>query len=316
MQTSNREKSSRGVVLVIVLVLFMALSGLTLMTIEVSTRGAVEASRVRSEYEANFVAEEALFLAYDALRDDKTPFSDTAKEDWARDIDFENGRLVIFPCNAKINLNALARIQDVNKILKIMQRILPGGSDVKRLVGSMGVWTGKKTNEKLKKFDNFFYDSQYPSYGPTGVDLKSPEEVLLVNGWGEFDRDWINETFTVWGNEGKVNINFASRDILLAYFPKLGKKVDQLLHWRRTRGFTDLSQVLSVVGIQADSQLYKDMLEYLTVKSDNFEAVVVAEKGGCRVVKRYIISRPSTFETQMPTLVYQNDVSVTFESSE
>ncbi|GKT30176.1 hypothetical protein ADUPG1_001413, partial [Aduncisulcus paluster] len=56
---------SRGVVLVIVLVLFMALSGLTLMTIEVSSRGAVEASRMRSEYEAGFKAEEALYMVYD-----------------------------------------------------------------------------------------------------------------------------------------------------------------------------------------------------------------------------------------------------------
>lgn len=67
-------KNSRGVVLVLVLVLFMALSGLTLMTIEVSSRGAVEASKVRSEYEAHFMAEEALFVVYDRIMDDQTLF--------------------------------------------------------------------------------------------------------------------------------------------------------------------------------------------------------------------------------------------------
>lgn len=316
MPTSNGAENSRGVVLVIVLVLFMALSGLTLMTIEVSSRGAVEASRVRSEYEAHFLAEEALFLAYDVLRDDRTPFSDTSTEKWAGEMEFEGGVMSIFPCNSKINLNALARTRELDRILGIMQRVLPAGADVKRLVGSLGIWTGKKMNKNLRKFDTFFYASQYPSYGPSGSELKSPEEVLLVNGWQDMDRSWINETFTVWGEDGKININFASRETLLAYFPKLGKKVDQILHWRRTRGFTDLSQVLSVVGIQADSQLYKDMMEHLTVRSDDFEVLVVAQRGGCRVEKRYIISRPSTFETEQPTLLFQNDISVTFEGDD
>lgn len=107
-------------------------------------------------------------------------------------------------------------------------------------------------------------------------------------------------------------MNFASRETLLAYFPQLGKKVDLLLHWRNTRGFTDLSQVISTIGIQADSDLYRDMLKYLTVRSDVFNVEVEATASGCRVLKRYIVARPSTFETQMPSLISQNDVSVTF----
>ncbi|WP_432734437.1 general secretion pathway protein GspK [Maridesulfovibrio sp. FT414] len=313
MQINRSSKRSRGVVLVIVLVLFMALSGITLMTIEVSSRSAVEAVRVRSEYEAHFKAEEALFLIFDALRDDKTQFSDTSTDDWAKPIEDDGLSITIAPCNGRINLNSVARIQDVNRILSIMERVFPAGADVKRLVGSLGVWTGKRVNHTLEKLDTLFYASQYPSYRPAGVDLRTPDEVLLVNGWGEFDRQWINDTFTVWGVDGKININFASRDTLLAYFPKLGQRVDQLIHWRNTRGFTDLSQVLTVAGIEADSQLYKDMMEFLTVRSDDFEALVVAEVSGCRVLKRYIISRPSTFEIQRPTLVFQNDISVTFE---
>ncbi|CCO23260.1 general secretion pathway protein GspK [Maridesulfovibrio hydrothermalis] len=304
-------RNSRGVVLIIVLVLFMALSGLTLMTIEVSTRGAVESSRVRSEYEAHFMAEEALYLVYDHLKDDRTPFSDTAEDKWADELRTDGLLIKIRPCNAKINLNELLKIQDVKKILAIMQQILPDGVDVKRLVGSLGIWSGKKVNPALAKFDNFFYASQYPSYSPAGKELKTPEEVLLVNGWNDFDRTWLNSRFTVWGSE-KLNINFISRETLLAYFPKLGRNVDSIIHWRDTRGFTDLSQVLSVAGIKADSDLYQNMMKFLSVKSNSFEATVVAEVGGCRVVKRYIISRPSTFETHQPTLIFQSDVSVTF----
>lgn len=303
--------NSRGVVLVIVLVLFMALSGLTLITIEVSSRGVVEAAKVRSEYEAHFKAEEALYLIYDRLRDDKTPFSDTPKEVWAGEWDNDGVLFFITPCNAKVNLNELAKIKDNKKILTIMGRVLPGGADVKRLVSSLGIWGGKRVNTALEKLDNFYYASQYPSYSSTGKPLVTTEEVLLVSGWRDFNRDWINNKFTVWGSS-KLNINFISKETLLAYFPKLKKQADSIIHWRNTRGFTDLSQVITVAGIQADSKLYKDMLRYLSVKSDFFEVTVITEVTGCRVAKRYIISRPSTFETELPKLIFQNDISVTF----
>ncbi|WP_320171807.1 type II secretion system protein GspK [Maridesulfovibrio sp.] len=316
MPTSREQEKSRGVVLVIVLVLFMALSGLTLMTIEVSSRGAVEAARVRSEYEAHFKAEEALFMIYRVLRDDRTPFSDTAREEWADGLDYDGVHVSIAPCNAKIDLNKLIAGGNSDRILKIMSQIFPGGTNVKRLMGSLGVWVGLPVSKALSNIDSLYYASQFPPYSPRGKGLKTPEEVLLVNGWRDFSRQWVDETFTVWSSESKLNINFASKKALLAYFPKLGKKVAQIVHWRNTRGFTDLSQVINVVGIQSDSELYKDMLELLTVRSDVFEALVVAEASGCTVVKRYIISRPSTFETEQPTLVFQNDVSVTFAPAE
>ncbi|OEU70958.1 MAG: transposase [Desulfovibrio sp. S3730MH75] len=304
-------ENSKGVVLVLVLVIFMALSGLTLMTIEVSSRGAIEASRMRSEYDAHFIAEEVLYLVFEKIRDDNTPFSDTSTEEWAGRWEDDNVSYVVRPCNSKMNLNKLAKLNDNKKVLSIMRTLLPGGVDVPRLLGSLGGWVGKSVNPALDKMDRLYYASQYPSYGPPRNSLKAPEEILLVSGWKDFDREWVDDTFTVWGDEN-VNINFASREILLAYFPKLARKIDSILHWRDTRGFTDLSQILTVAGIAADSDLYREMLTLLTVRSSYFEVIVTAEATGCRVVKRYIISRPETFQTQMPKLIYQNDLSVTF----
>ncbi|WP_320173933.1 type II secretion system protein GspK [Maridesulfovibrio sp.] len=307
----NPDRYSRGVVLVIVLVLFMALSGLTLMTIEISSRGAVEASRMRSEYEAGFMAEEALYMIYDLLKDDKTPFSDTAREEWAKKWSDDGLEIVITPCNAKININQLIKGRDRKRTLQIFSSLLPTGGDVRTMAGSLGVWTGINADPKLEKIDNFFYSSHSPSYTPRGGELKIPEEILLVRGWEELDQGWVDEMLTVWG-AGRLNINFISRDVLLAYFPELGKGVDRIMHWARTRGFTDLSQVLSVIGIQSDSSLYKNMTNELVVKSDYYEARVTASVGGCTVVKRYIIRRQSALEIGDPELVFQNDISVTF----
>ncbi|SDK54730.1 general secretion pathway protein K [Maridesulfovibrio ferrireducens] len=311
MLLNKSNEKSKGVVLVLVLVIFMALSGLTLMTIEVSSRGAVAASRMRGEYEAHFAAEEILYLVYQRLRDDKTPFSDSSKESWVGAWESDGSSYIVTPCNAKVNLNELSKVSDPKKIFSIMERILPGGVDTNRLLGSLGNWVGKRVNPVLQKMDRFYYASQYPSYAPSKSELKTPEEVLLVSGWREFDPTWIGDTFTVWGSE-KLNINFVSRETLLAYIPKLGLKVDKIIYWRDTRGFTDLSQVLSVAGIQSDSNLYRDMLSYLTVRSSYFEVLVTSEVTGCKVIKRYILSRPENFQDQLPKLVFQNDVSVTF----
>ncbi len=308
---NKNHEQSKGVVLVLVLVIFMALSSLTLMTIEVSSRGAAEASRMRGEYEAHFAAEEILSLVYRQLRDDNTPFSDSPKDKWAKEWSSGGVSYSITPCNAKINLNKLSEIQDQKKIVSIMTSILPGGLDVSRLLGSLGNWVGKKTNSALEKMDRLYYATQSPPYEPANGNLKTPEEILLVSGWRDFNRKWVGDTFTVW-DEGKLNINFVSRDILLAFFPELGPKIDSILHWRNTRGFTDLSQIISVAGIMADSDIYKDMLNFLTVKSNCFEVLVTSEASGCRVIKRYIISRPESFQNRLPKLIFQSDVSVTF----
>ena len=315
MLRNNSDKNSRGVVLVIVLVLFMALSGLTLMTIEVSSRGAVEASRMRSEYEAGFKAEEALYLIYDLLKKDKTPFSDTPDEKWAQKFSDDGLEIEIIPCNAKINVNELLTTSNKKRILEIFSNILGGGFDTKIMTGSLAIWMGKNANPKLAKMDNFYYASQFPPYSPRSNKLKTPEEILLVRGWQDFDRKWVNDIFTVWGSN-KLNINFASREVLLAYFPDLGKSINRIMHWRRTRGFTDISQVLSVAGLESSSSLYKNMINELGVRSDSFEALVTASVGGCTVVKRYIVARPSSIDIGEPQLSYQNDISVTFAENQ
>ncbi len=303
--------SRRGVVLVVVLVLFMAMSGLTLATIDISSRGAVESARVRSEYQAHFMAEEALNIVYRLIEQDEEFFSDTPLEKWADPWEADGVRIIISPCNAKLNLNRLAQ-ESNQKAVKVMQSVLPAGVDTKRLLGSLGNWVGKKVSKRLQKFDNMYYASHYPPYTSPEGELDSPEEVLLVNGWGGFDREWIRDTFTVWGTGGKLNINFVPREILLAFFPKLQRRMKSIIHWRDTRGFTDLSQLVSVAGIQADSNLYRDLLNKFSVRSKYYEATVVATAQDCTVVKRYIVSKPGEFDNTLPSLISQSDLSVTF----
>lgn len=308
------ENSKRGVVLVVVLVIFMALSSVTLATIDISSRGAVEAARVRSEYEAHFMAEEALNLVYKMLEDDEEYYSDTPREKWALPWEGDGIRITITPCNARINLNLISQEQSKKLVVQILDALFPGGTNSQKLLGSLANWMGVDSgNKKLKKLDDFYYATQFPSYAAPEATLDTPEEVLLINGWSGFNRDWIDENFTVWGEDDKLNINFASENVLSAYFPKLADRMESIRHWRSTRGFTDISQLISVAGIQSDSNLYQDVVKRLTVRSDYYEAIVAATAQGCTVVKRYIILKPGELSRELPRLVSQTDLKVTFE---
>lgn len=312
MHTNKVGNSRRGVVLVVVLVIFMALSSLTLATIDISSRGAVESSQVRSEYQAHFMAEEALNLVYRMIDKDKKYYSDTPLEKWAIPWEGDGVRITITPCNAKLNLNFLAQEESQKKIVAVMDAVFPPGVNSPKLLGSLANWMGKKGNKRLKRLDDLYYLSQFPSYSAPEADLQTPEEVLLVNGWRDFDRSWIRDTFTVWGKTDKLNINFVPKDILLAFFPKLSDRMDAIEHWRSSRGFTDLSQLISVAGIQADSNLYQNLVKKFSVRSDFYEAIVAATAQSCTVVKRYIISKPGELERKLPKLISQTDLSVTF----
>ncbi len=158
---------------------------------------------MRSEYEAGFMAEEALYVVYDCLKMINS-FSDTSREEWAKKWNDDGLEVEIVPCNSKINVNTLITSVDRKRALEILRNILPQGSDFKTMAGSLGVWIGKNIDPKLEKFDKFFYASQLPSYSTRRSKLKLPEEILLVRGWGDLGRDWVDENITVWELEGSI----------------------------------------------------------------------------------------------------------------
>lgn len=73
-----------------------------------------------------------------------------------------------------------------------------------------------------------------PGYKPANKFLMSLDEVKRISGWEEFTStpDW-NEDFTLHSSTGQIDINWASRDILLALPGMTDLRVNQFLSIRR-----------------------------------------------------------------------------------
>jgi general secretion pathway protein K len=102
-----------------------------------------------------------------------------------------------------------------------------------------------------------------PGYKPTNGPLKTLDELKRVKGWEEFTSrpDW-DADFTLNSTDARIDINWASRDVLLALPGFTEMMADRLLQMRRGPDdidvteddvlFTDAQQVQIALGLRAD----------------------------------------------------------------
>lgn len=96
-------------------------------------------------------------------------------------------------------------------------------------------------------------------------------EALQYGGFKDIKRKGIN-SLTVEDTGGKININFAEKDVLQAYLPELD--ADEIISYRDKKPFKEISQIRNVPGI-SDSG-YLAIQPYITVNSVVFYVYVEA----------------------------------------
>jgi general secretion pathway protein K len=127
-----------------------------------------------------------------------------------------------------------------------------------------------------------------PGYKPSNAPLKSLNELKRVKGWEEFTarQDW-DADFTLSTTEAKINMNWASRDVLLALPGFTEPMADRFLATRRgpddVEGteddvrFTDAQQLQIALGFRADQF---NQLAALITFNDSVVRVVSVGKSG------------------------------------
>lgn len=101
------DPSRQGVALVLVLVFLLSLTGLVMLTLGKSSKGALEVSTLPPEYQADVLAESAVAMAQELLLQDNDPTSDTLFEPWARPYQSDSLSFRIIPANAYLDLNKI-----------------------------------------------------------------------------------------------------------------------------------------------------------------------------------------------------------------
>lgn len=167
---------------------------------------------------------------------------------------------------ARININAVASIRPKNRAKKIIKTIL--GEDVDKddktiISGAIIDWLDKSEDEGgLSEVsgggaEDSYYESLDSPYTARDGFFRTPEELMLVRGMTPEIFRQITSKITVYGN-GQVNINTASREVLLA-IGNLGESfVDRIIEFRlgddRTLGteddgvFEEVSEIETSLG--------------------------------------------------------------------
>jgi type II secretory pathway component PulK len=303
------QKNEHGVVLVLVLIVLLSLSAMVLSQLKISTYGAMGGASLPSEYEAGLQAESALRIALAMLGADNDALSDTRKEPWALPFETQELKIQIMPCNALININDIGKERVANAVSYLLQ-------DPRRelMLTSLKCWLDTGLLNRLPIFRRPNYSRTEPHYGPRGEALVRPEELSLVEGFQNIPVEDIRRVFTVWTEDEKINLNFASTLLVDAYFPELRPYAEELERQTQLSGLTNISQLLDITGMDAASQEYQNVIEYATIRSSVFQVLVTVKLNGCHLQKRYILERDPMQPQRKPRLVAQDELFVSLNS--
>lgn len=135
-------------------------------------------------------------------------------------------------------------------------------------------------------------------YKPSNAPLKTLDEIKRVQGWEEFTSrpDW-DADFTIQGTEPKININWASRDVLLALPGFTEGIADRFLAMRRGQDdiegtdddpkFANLEELRIALGFRQDQ--FNQLAGLLTVNDTVMRVVSVGKSGPVTRTVRMVI---------------------------
>jgi hypothetical protein len=183
--------------------------------------------------------------------------------------------------NGKINLNG---INDGNKgiLIEYFNQMGIDLFDADIIVDSILDWIDPDDLTHLNGAEDNYYESLPEPYKTKDAPFSSIEELALVRGVTPEIYESIRNDITVYGGEQiKVNINIASREILSSVPGLSGELVDELkLHIEENGSIKtseDLRQVFWDLGIIGHS--FEKIKPYITIDRSDFVAIGAVSRG-------------------------------------
>jgi len=142
-----------------------------------------------------------------------------------------------------------------------------------------------------------------PGYKPSNAPLKTLEELKRVRGWEEFTSrpDW-DADFTLNSTDAQININWASRDVLLALPGMTEPVVDRFLSMRRGPDdiegteddvkFANLQEVQIALGLRQDQ--FNQLASLITLNESVVRVVSVGKSGAVTRTVRMVVFKQNT----------------------
>lgn len=259
----------KGMILITVLIMITACTTIALLMHEKSTQAYASVSTLYSEYQGAIYAMTAIEALSVAFALDDSNFD--SKEDYwniVPPIPLDRGFLTVHikPLNSKIPLEQLASDNDTksDRVRNALEEILrekeidsPNLDELQQWVGSMQAPANTRLDE----------DSSPYSY--KGGKLATLAELALIPSF-QADYKKIAQFVSIAGDNNKINLNLADKEIISAYLPELSSYVDTIIQAREETPFKNISEIYTLMGGTAAQELYSQVLPYIDVKSTLF----------------------------------------------
>jgi general secretion pathway protein K len=170
--------------------------------------------------------------------------------------------------SGKLNINTVPELV----LRKLISNLGLEGELVDTIVDSILDWKDKDDLVRLHGAESDYYQSLPQPYKAKNADFDTLEELLLVKGvtrellFGTGEKKGLIDFLTVYGTSGGVNVNAASKEVLMAASPGIDSAgADQLLQYRENQEVKNMAEVEGIIG-----QKLLQLIPLNTTSSDIF----------------------------------------------
>ncbi len=257
----NRE----GSILIVVLLIITALLSITLLKGEHVSAEYERVTEMKNSLQGYIYCATTIKGITKLLEEDRN-YYDASDELWAMlpAVPTPDGYVsaTVIPLNSRIPLMYLLSSNEAlsNRVAQSIERF-GAEMDIERFAGML-------SKHRPFSIGELIYNRQYESEN-LGQDLL--------------------RYYTVEDTGGKININFASPDVIAAFLPELEPFIDDILSYRESSPFKDISELRKVPGIT--DEIYLEVQPYITVKSSYFYIFTTSDVNGTTSSAQAIVKK-------------------------
>lgn len=194
----------------------------------------------------------------------------------------------IKPLNAKIPMAALSsKNEDVRKRAEdALDEILRTNDITEPNIYELLTWVGA-TDPTGERFD----ENGAP-YSMKSSQLQTLMELAFIPSFKD-DYKKIIPFISIAGDENKINLNLASKEVINAYVPELSPYVEDIISIRENEPFKDVSAIYNLMG-SAMQEEYSKILPYIDVKSSLFYVKIELNIGEDNLYYHLLVKRNGT----------------------
>ncbi|MCC6325344.1 MAG: hypothetical protein DCC43_11625 [Candidatus Brocadia sp.] len=172
--------------------------------------------------------------------------------------------------SGKINVNKLTDDMRTN-FIKFLTSFKLEELVAETITDSILDWLDEDDLHHINGAEKDFYATLPDPYEPQNGPFESLEELTLVKGITPPIFDLIRDRLTIYGS-GKINVNFASKEVLL-FVPEMTKEIaESIIRVRKKRGkiknLSILKAIFKHVGVIGKE--YEEMIKYVTLDTSDY----------------------------------------------